>query len=84
MKFGNIGIHKKKRIFQVKIIFKQKMEIAGHFSVLSKSKKIFLASKYFLNGEKRDSRYWAYDLVSNSDGGVNSQLQTGLKLHMFE
>ena len=54
----------KERISQVKIIFKQKLylEIAGHVSELDRSKKKILASKYFLSGEKRGLRYWAYDL----------------------
>ena len=67
VKFGNIGIHNKKRISQVKIIFKQKLylEIAGHVSELNKSIKKNSASKYFLNGEKRGSQYWAYDLYSH-------------------
>ena len=60
-------IHNKKRIFQVKIIFKQKLlvylEIAEHVCDLNRSKKKKIsASKYFLNGEKRGSQYWAYDI----------------------
>ena len=65
MKFGKNVIHNKERISQVKIIFKQKlyMKIAGHVSELNRSKKKKnSASKYFLNGEKRGSRYWAYAL----------------------
>ena len=65
MKYAKNVIHNKERISQVKIFFKQKfyLEIAGHVSELNRSKKkIISACKYFLNGEKRGSRYWAYDL----------------------
>ena len=64
MKFAKNGIHNKEGISQVKIFFKQKLflEIAGHVSELNRSKKKISAGKYFLNGEKRGSRYWAYNL----------------------
>ena len=41
MKIGEIGIHNKERISQVKIILNQKLylEIAGHVSELNRSKK---------------------------------------------
>ena len=47
------------------MILKQKLylEIAGHVSELNGSKKKkFQPVNIFLNGEKRGSRYWAYDL----------------------
>ena len=67
MKFWNIGIHNKERIFQGKIIFKQKLylEISVHFSMfseLNKSEKHFYNQSFFFNGLKHGSRYWAYDL----------------------
>ena len=53
-----------KRISQLKIISTKKLylEIAGYISELNRSKEIISASKDFLNGEKRCSLYWAYDL----------------------
>ena len=64
MKFAKNLMHNKERISQVEIFFKQKLylEIAGHVSELNRGKKKISAGKYFLNGEKRGWRYWAYDL----------------------